>query len=49
MSFFNNNNNYARENMRRFARFGVICTVCENTHEVVLLLVKLQAEAYNLT
>ena len=47
MSFLNNN--YAKENVRHFARFATIYTICENTHEVVLLLVKLQVEPCNLT
>ena len=38
--------------MRRFVRFGNICTIyknVKNTHERVLLLVKLQASACNFT
>ena len=37
--------------MRRFARFGTICSLknVKKSHGGVLLLVKLQAEAYNFT
>ena len=38
-------------NMRHFGRFGTICAILKvkNTHGGVLLLAKLQADAYNFT